>query len=125
MKVDVVILTKNSARLLEECLTSVYKEIPICHLIVVDGFSTDETLEIVGRFERNYGNTKTIKTEARHGNDNHKRDVSFMWNRLDTITERLEPTSDLGNMAGWEGWVYGTIGCCHKSQDDYREMRPM
>jgi len=49
MKTDVIICTKNSDGLLEECLTSIYKEIPVCHLIVVDGFSTDRTLEIVGR----------------------------------------------------------------------------
>ena len=67
MKIDVVMCTKNSERLLEECLTSIYKEIPLCHLIIVDGFSTDRTLEIVGRFERDYGNTKIIKTKARLG----------------------------------------------------------
>ena len=67
MKIDVVILTKNSERLLEECLVSIYREIPVCHLINVDGFSTDRTLEIVDRFEQDYKNTKIIKTEARHG----------------------------------------------------------
>jgi len=64
---DVIILTKNSERLLEECLTSIYREIPVCHLIIVDGFSEDRTLEIVSRFEQHYRNTKIIKTEARHG----------------------------------------------------------
>ena len=67
MKIDVILLTKNSERLLEECLTSIYREIPVCHLINVDGFSTDRTPEIVGRFEQDYKNTKGIKTEARHG----------------------------------------------------------
>jgi glycosyltransferase involved in cell wall biosynthesis len=67
MKIDVVMCTKNSERLLEECLTSIYEEIPVCHLIVIDGFSTDRTLEIVDRFERNYGNIKIVKTQARLG----------------------------------------------------------
>ena len=67
MKIDVITRTKNSERLLEECLTSVYKEVPVCHLIIVDGFSEDRTLEIVGRFERDYGNIKVIKTKAKLG----------------------------------------------------------
>jgi glycosyltransferase involved in cell wall biosynthesis len=67
VKIDVVVLTRNSEKLLPECLTSIYEEVPVCHLIVVDGFSTDRTLEIVGRFEKDYGNVKVIKTEARHG----------------------------------------------------------
>lgn len=64
MKIDVMVRTKNSEGVLEKCLTSIYEEIPVCHLIVVDSFSEDRTLEIVGKFERNYGNIKIIQTKA-------------------------------------------------------------
>jgi len=64
MKIDVVVRTKNSERVLEKCLTSIHKEIPVCHLIIVDSFSEDRTLEIVGRFQRNYENIKIIQTTA-------------------------------------------------------------
>ncbi len=67
MKIDVIVLTKNSEKILEKCLASIYREIPVCHLIVVDGFSTDRTLEIAGKFDKDYGNVKVIKTDARHG----------------------------------------------------------
>ncbi len=44
--VDVVLLTKNSDYLLEKCITSIYENIPVNNLIVVDGFSTDRTMDI-------------------------------------------------------------------------------
>jgi len=51
MKVDVVILTKNCANpIFEKCLSRVKAEVPVNRLIVVDGFSTDNTLQIVNRF---------------------------------------------------------------------------
>ncbi|MEM2971178.1 MAG: glycosyltransferase family A protein [Candidatus Bathyarchaeia archaeon] len=54
--VDVVVLTKNSERVLEECLNSIYKNVPVNRLIIVDGYSTDSTLEIAERFREKYGN---------------------------------------------------------------------
>jgi glycosyltransferase involved in cell wall biosynthesis len=56
MQVDVVMLTKNSQHLLNKCLASVYRNVPIKNLIVMDGFSTDRTLEILEKFNRKYGN---------------------------------------------------------------------
>jgi len=47
MEIDVIVLTKNSERLLTECLASIYENVPVNKLIVVDGYSTDSTLEIV------------------------------------------------------------------------------
>jgi glycosyltransferase involved in cell wall biosynthesis len=44
-------------------LESVYREIPVCHLIVVDGYSTDRTLEIV----RKYPNVKIIRSRKSLG----------------------------------------------------------
>lgn len=67
MKIDVITRTKNSEKLLDECLASIYREVPVCHLIIVDGFSEDRTLEIAGKYERNYGNVKVIQTKARLG----------------------------------------------------------
>ena len=59
MWVDVVVLTKNSERVLRECLASVYENVPVKRLIVVDGFSTDNTLKIV--------------------NESNKRDAKLVW----------------------------------------------
>jgi glycosyltransferase involved in cell wall biosynthesis len=58
--IDVVMLTKNSERLLTECLRSIYKNIPVKRLIVVDGSSTDNTLKIIDQFDKKYGNVKVI-----------------------------------------------------------------
>ena len=47
MKVDVILLTLNSVKpRLQECLHSLSKEVPVSRLIVVDGGSTDKTLDI-------------------------------------------------------------------------------
>ena len=37
-------LTKNSGHLLSESLTSIYENVPVKNLIVIDGYSTDKTL---------------------------------------------------------------------------------
>jgi glycosyltransferase involved in cell wall biosynthesis len=60
MDVDVVIITKNSESMLNECLKSVYENVPVNHLIVVDGYSTDRTLEIVRDFQKKHGNVLVI-----------------------------------------------------------------
>jgi glycosyltransferase involved in cell wall biosynthesis len=58
--VDVVLLTKNSERILDKCLTSVYENVPVNQLIAVDGYSTDGTLEILEGFNRKYRNVKVV-----------------------------------------------------------------
>jgi len=51
MKIDVVLLTKNSVYpCLNECVNSIYKNVPVNKLIVVDGGSTDGTLEFLQKF---------------------------------------------------------------------------
>ena len=45
--VDVVLLTKDSERVLIECVESIYRNVPVGQLIVVDGYSKDKTLEIL------------------------------------------------------------------------------
>jgi len=49
-------LTKNSQRVLRKCLDSVYENLPIGNLIVVDGNSTDSTLRILQESQERYGN---------------------------------------------------------------------
>jgi glycosyltransferase involved in cell wall biosynthesis len=65
--VDVILLTKNSDRVLRECLASVYENVPIERLIVVDAFSTDNTLKILGEFNAKYGNVKIIAKAGTRG----------------------------------------------------------
>jgi len=51
MKVDVVMPTKNSVKpCLKKCLDSIYSEVPVNRLIVVDGGSTDGTVDLVSRY---------------------------------------------------------------------------
>lgn len=57
---DVVMLTKNSEHILKDCLKSIYENVPVERLIVVDGFSTDNTLKILGEFNKKYGNVRII-----------------------------------------------------------------
>ena len=58
--IDVVMLTKNSEHLLDKCLNSIYREVPVNKLIVVDGFSTDRTLKIVDAFNERHGNVTVL-----------------------------------------------------------------
>jgi len=58
--IDVVMLTKNSEHLLTECLRSIYENVPVRRLIVVDGSSTDDTLGIIREFDKEYENVKII-----------------------------------------------------------------
>ena len=61
MDVDVVIITKNSEHMLSACLKSVYENVPVNRLIVVDGGSTDRTLEIVREFQKKHGNILVLQ----------------------------------------------------------------
>jgi glycosyltransferase involved in cell wall biosynthesis len=58
--VDVVLLTKNSERALAKCLNSLYGNVPVHRLIVVDGYSTDGTLDILQSFNEKHRNVKVI-----------------------------------------------------------------
>jgi glycosyltransferase involved in cell wall biosynthesis len=58
--IDVVLLTKDSERKLRDCVDSIYRNIPVARLIVVDGCSKDKTLEILGEFNQKYSNVKVI-----------------------------------------------------------------
>jgi glycosyltransferase involved in cell wall biosynthesis len=58
--IDVVLLTKNSERVLTKCLDSLYQNVPVHRLIVVDGYSTDTTLTIVQNYHQKYHNVTVI-----------------------------------------------------------------
>lgn len=67
MKVDVAVLTKDSERILTQCLNSIYDNIPVNQLIIVDGYSTDQTLEIVKRYNAKYHNVVVLKEKGTRG----------------------------------------------------------
>lgn len=54
--IDVVMLTKNSEGILCQCLKSIYKNIPVRRLIVLDASSIDNTLKILRGFNNEHGN---------------------------------------------------------------------
>ena len=63
-QVDVVLLTKNSAHILSKCLTSIYENVPLKNLIVIDGFSTDGTLQILDDFNKAHGNIALFQVDG-------------------------------------------------------------
>ena len=62
--IDVVVLTKNSEHLLDKCLASIYENVPVKNLIVVDGFSTDGTLKIVNEINEEHGNITVLNEDG-------------------------------------------------------------
>jgi len=80
-KVDVVILTKNSERLLKACLESIYENVPVNRLIVIDAFSVDNTLKILDKFNVKYGNIKIVQEKGSRGKarDIGIREVETEW----------------------------------------------
>ncbi len=114
--VDVILLTKNSERMLQPCVQSVYENVPVGQMIVVDGYSTDRTLEIMHVFNEKYHNVKVIldrgtrATARQKGIDAVKSDW-FMFVDSDVVLCRdwykkaqaqLEP--DVGSVWGIEVW---------------------
>ncbi|MEM2366831.1 MAG: glycosyltransferase family 2 protein [Candidatus Bathyarchaeia archaeon] len=79
--VDVVVLTKNSDRVLEKCLNSIYKNIPVNRLIVVDGYSTDSTFKIIEKFREKYGNVVLLLDNGTRGSARMKgiKEVKAEW----------------------------------------------
>jgi glycosyltransferase involved in cell wall biosynthesis len=66
-QVDVVVLTKNSERVLERCFNSIFANVPVNRLIVVDGYSTDSTLEIVRKFRDKHDKVLLVKDGGTRG----------------------------------------------------------
>ncbi len=65
--IDVAVLTFNSERKLRECIDSVYRNIPVSNLIVIDGFSTDNTEAIIAEYQKKYGNVIFIQEKGTRG----------------------------------------------------------
>jgi len=65
--IDVAILTMNSERMLRQCINSVYKNVPVKNLIIVDGYSTDNTVDIVKAFQEKYGNVVFVQEKGTRG----------------------------------------------------------
>jgi glycosyltransferase involved in cell wall biosynthesis len=65
--VDVVILTKNSERTLKKCIDSVYENVPVNRLIVVDGYSTDRTVQIVKEYQERHRNVVLFQKRGTRG----------------------------------------------------------
>jgi len=72
MKVDVVVLTKNSERTLNKCLSSIYNFVPVNRLIVVDGYSTDKTLKIIRKFNKKHHNVVLFREKGTRGRARQK-----------------------------------------------------
>jgi glycosyltransferase involved in cell wall biosynthesis len=71
-KIDVVVLTKDSERLLRACLESIYTNIPLNRLIIVDNNSKDKTLEILSEFKKKHGNVLVIQDQGTRGTARQK-----------------------------------------------------
>jgi glycosyltransferase involved in cell wall biosynthesis len=67
MKIDVIVLTKNSEEKLESCLKSIYENLPVDRIIVADGYSTDGTLEILNKFDEKHHNIVLIQDRGTRG----------------------------------------------------------
>jgi glycosyltransferase involved in cell wall biosynthesis len=65
--IDVIVLTKNSEEKLESCMESIYKNVPVDRIIIVDGYSTDDTLKIVNRFDEKHHNIVLIQDKGTRG----------------------------------------------------------
>lgn len=70
--VDVIVLTKNSERLLRECIESIYRNVPVNSLLVVDGCSTDKTVQIVTEFKEKCGNVVLVQDKGTRGSARQK-----------------------------------------------------
>ena len=79
--IDVVVLTKNSEHLLHKCLASIYENVPVKNLVVVDGFSTDRTLKIINEISEANGNVEVLKVDGSRARAREKgiRRVSTDW----------------------------------------------
>lgn len=72
--IDVVMITKNSDFMLERCINSIYLTLPVEKLVIVDGFSTDRTLDIINKLNKKY---KTIKVFTHKGSRAQAREVGI------------------------------------------------
>lgn len=115
-RVDVVVLTKDSERILERCFDSIFRNVPVNRLIIVDGYSTDSTLKIVKKYQEKHGNVVLIMDKGTRGSARLKgiREVGTEWfafvdsdvvlcdNWFDKAS--LHVNGDVGGVWGTEVW---------------------
>jgi glycosyltransferase involved in cell wall biosynthesis len=79
--IDVVVLTKNSEHILDKCLISIYENVPVKNLIIIDGFSTDQTLKIINKINLKHGNVTVLKVNGSRARAREKgmQQVSTEW----------------------------------------------
>jgi glycosyltransferase involved in cell wall biosynthesis len=58
--------------MLRECINSVYKNVPVKNLFIIDGHSTDSTAEIVKEFQEKHGNVTFIQEKGTRGTARQK-----------------------------------------------------
>jgi glycosyltransferase involved in cell wall biosynthesis len=116
LKVDVAIITKDSQRMLRKCLDSVYANVPINNLIVVDGYSTDNTKLIFEEFHQKFGNVIFIqehgtRASARQRAIQHVKTDWFMFVDSDVVLSKnwfqkaqAQIKEDVGGIWGIEVW---------------------
>jgi len=114
--VDVVLLTKNSQRILKECVESIYQNVPVGQLIVVDGYSQDQTLEILNQFNEKHHNVKIVfdsgtRATARQKGINQVSTEWFMFVDSDVVLckdwykkAQKYQSQDVGAVWGIEVW---------------------
>lgn len=70
--IDVVVLTKNSEPKLKKCLKAIYDNVPVNNLLIIDGYSTDGTMDIILQFKKKYGNIFIIKDNGTRATSRQK-----------------------------------------------------
>jgi glycosyltransferase involved in cell wall biosynthesis len=127
-QVDVVLLTKNSEHLLSRCLTSIYENVPVNNLIVIDCFSTDRTLQILEGFNKKYGNILLFQTDgsrakARTEGISHVRTDWFLFVDSDVVLCKEWFKKVKVDMASGVGAVWGLNIDVIPNVDDKRIIR--
>jgi glycosyltransferase involved in cell wall biosynthesis len=119
--IDIVMLTMNSERLLRECVKSIYDNLPVSRLIIVDGLSTDNTVEILNDLNKKYGNIEIItekgsRAKAREAGIKKVRTNWFMFVDSDVILcedwfqkAKKHMTKDVGAVWGLNVDVVGKV----------------
>lgn len=111
--IDVVLLTKNSERALIKCLDSLYQNVPVHQLIVVDGYSTDKTLEILETYNQTHHDVKVIFDRGTRASARQKGIMAvqtewFMFIDSDVVLCRGWFEKAVKNIAPKVGAVWGT-----------------
>ncbi len=111
--VDVVLLTKNSERALVKCLKSVYSNVPVHQLIIVDSYSTDDTHKILKDFNDKYHNVKIVfdrgtRASARQKGIQHVQTEWFLFVDSDVVLSKNWFQKATANIDPKVGAIWGT-----------------